>query len=578
MQNLIILKTIYSYIFLIGLFTGATIAVSSAQTPAHQLYKDIVSKLPDDLAAADSLSVLFDKMVADWPAGDSMHAKSDYIRGVVKYYKGEYLLSEKFFKEAIELQADDPVSRIREACLNNLGVIYDKQDRLAEAMEVYQNSLQVASRRADSFAVIQTCINISLLDTRSGNNSRAMELCQRVIDYSERHGDSLNLALAHQNAGHIWHSTGNPAKRDEHYQTSLAIYRAIGQPYQEAVLLLDMGNQYIEDNDFVSAGNCFVNARNIVENGGFEELKIQLYAGLGVNAIYNTHNYRDAEDYLNKAVSQVDKTGLEDMRGRLYLLMLKLYVRTGDTKKHDDLVNKFLWHVNLMNTEEARISYEQVRAFYEIEELTQNQLKLESDIRQRNFQLISLLTILSVIILSAIALWLMYRRQIRYRQSLFSLNLADIKPHSPVSADVDNNPTAESENSGKRFSEILHLLEEKKLFLDSGLNIQAVSTMLGTNQKYVSQAVNKHGGTNFSTFINRMRVAEARRLMLTEEGTLLSLGLIAERSGFNNLVSFHRQFKDITGFTPGEFQKLATQHRENIEWEAEKPDIESEGI
>lgn len=77
---------------------------------------------------------------------------------------------------------------------------------------------------------------------------------------------------------------------------------------------------------------------------------------------------------------------------------------------------------------------------------------------------------------------------------------------------------------------------------------------MGSNRKYISQAINRHSNINFNGLVNRLRVNEARRLMIEEPNK--SLGEVMDESGFSNRVTFYRQFKEITGFSPSEFQTL----------------------
>ena len=61
------------------------------------------------------------------------------------------------------------------------------------------------------------------------------------------------------------------------------------------------------------------------------------------------------------------------------------------------------------------------------------------------------------------------------------------------------------------------LFEHEMIHLNSDLTIWDVSARLGTNRTYVSNFINKHYNVNFSTFVNRYRIADARRLLSGEE-------------------------------------------------------------
>ncbi|MEO8886577.1 MAG: AraC family transcriptional regulator [Mucilaginibacter sp.] len=60
-------------------------------------------------------------------------------------------------------------------------------------------------------------------------------------------------------------------------------------------------------------------------------------------------------------------------------------------------------------------------------------------------------------------------------------------------------------------------------------------------------------GKTYSFFTNEIRVGHACRLLIENK---LNIKEICYECGFNNFVSFHKTFKDITGMTPLKYQKI----------------------
>ena len=79
------------------------------------------------------------------------------------------------------------------------------------------------------------------------------------------------------------------------------------------------------------------------------------------------------------------------------------------------------------------------------------------------------------------------------------------------------------------------------------------------DRSYISMAINQYSNTNFAGLVSRLRVNEARKLML-DIANPLSLTEISTRAGFSNRVSFYRQFKEITGLSPTEFRALTVEN------------------
>lgn len=59
-------------------------------------------------------------------------------------------------------------------------------------------------------------------------------------------------------------------------------------------------------------------------------------------------------------------------------------------------------------------------------------------------------------------------------------------------------------------------------------------------------------GTSFVTYVNMIRIEHAITL-LYKSSKILD---VAFESGFDNIRTFNRVFKQITGYTPGEFTEL----------------------
>ncbi len=126
-----------------------------------------------------------------------------------------------------------------------------------------------------------------------------------------------------------------------------------------------------------------------------------------------------------------------------------------------------------------------------------------------------------------------------------------------VEDDVDSNHPSES--STTRQSEVLaalyDLCENQKIYLDPELTQEKVIKMLGTNKKYLYEAVSSSTSENFKGLINRYRVNEAKKQLRVAIWNKKEVKMedILVASGFVSTSSFYRVFKSITGLTPSEY-------------------------
>lgn len=108
------------------------------------------------------------------------------------------------------------------------------------------------------------------------------------------------------------------------------------------------------------------------------------------------------------------------------------------------------------------------------------------------------------------------------------------------------------------FDEIEQKLNQRiyvdQVFLNPKVNLRSLAKEIGTNEKYLSQFINKNYNKNFSLFINEFRVEYAKKILLDDEYSNYTLAAIGSLSGFNSKTSFNSTFKKYTGETPSEYK------------------------
>lgn len=106
------------------------------------------------------------------------------------------------------------------------------------------------------------------------------------------------------------------------------------------------------------------------------------------------------------------------------------------------------------------------------------------------------------------------------------------------------------------FSEALHqrilseleiLMNQEKIYKDPLLSLLNLAHRLKTNTAYLSRIINDHYQVNFSTWVNRRRIEEAKQLLSVREHSIEKIGQL---SGFGSKSVFNKAFKLYTGYTP----------------------------
>ncbi len=84
--------------------------------------------------------------------------------------------------------------------------------------------------------------------------------------------------------------------------------------------------------------------------------------------------------------------------------------------------------------------------------------------------------------------------------------------------------------------------------LTTDIRLETAATKLGYSKYYFSNLFNEYFQTNFRTYVNKLRIDKAKRLLSN-----FSIDETSYRCGYKNLQSFFLNFKKFTGMTPKEF-------------------------
>ncbi|MEG1297277.1 MAG: AraC family transcriptional regulator, partial [Niameybacter sp.] len=83
-------------------------------------------------------------------------------------------------------------------------------------------------------------------------------------------------------------------------------------------------------------------------------------------------------------------------------------------------------------------------------------------------------------------------------------------------------------------------------------SIQLIADEFDTSISYLSQYFKEHMKITILEYSTLLRIEKAKEIM---EFTHCNIQEVSDQIGYNNVSSFSRRFKQVTGQTPGEFKK-----------------------
>ena len=112
------------------------------------------------------------------------------------------------------------------------------------------------------------------------------------------------------------------------------------------------------------------------------------------------------------------------------------------------------------------------------------------------------------------------------------------------------------------FKQIDTFLSDQQLYLRD-IKITELARILEIPVNKVSRSINENYGENFTDLVNSKRVEYAKKLLSNPKNND-KLFAIALDSGFNNKVSFYKNFKRFVGVSPSEFRTNIVDNKKQL--------------
>lgn len=393
----------------------------------------------------------------------------------------------------------------------------------------------------------------------------AVPLLEKALtDKSTHYSDHTNLR-ARNTLAVYYHTTGDLEKAAYYYRSILeSPDRNFYRPMFSAIALTGLGRITADRGDYKGAIRLLGAALPVPAYANDQNYMVGIMASMGnyYLKLGETGKARDMIDsmYLYKEDPNVWVSPHRDRD--LYSLLSKYYIYTGDIPRSEMYADSAAMAEKRYEKEFSDQVILKAR-----QEIYEAQKKIRDDKIQasRNY-IIALIVILVLIAVIATMMTLNSRRLHRKNRSLFDrLKDQDIqaKEINRLRTLLQERP-AGTENPGNRkekngddlFLRLSTLVEDPKIYADTGLTRKSLADKLYTNESYLREIIMQRTGLTVAEYLTGIRLNRARGLLLSAEPKYTPQE-IAHECGLGSVSTFYRLFKNYYGMTPEQFRNSA---------------------
>lgn len=342
-------------------------------------------------------------------------------------------------------------------CLNVLGNYYERKTEYAQALEVYEQALNLIKQHPEQPGEAILVNNIAILYMRRGAYEKALKWYLDALALEEEVGNQRGIAQSYNNIGILYYYQQNIDKTLEYFEKSIAIEEQLNQPdllkkgYNNIGALYDYQKKYEQSLYYYQKSYALnkklqdrqemaVNLNNIATahlglghiDTAYQYLEqaINLHQKLGdfrgmSNSYYNfatlhqgRGQYEKAQQFFQQSLDIALKNGLREMESEAYKGLAQL----AEEQEKYQLANEY-WR-SFRTAKDSLLNANMTKAIAEVESkyqvakkekaLLEKQVEIDQRdfaLQQKNLQLLIVVVVGSLLLLVALLIVYLLRQR-----------------------------------------------------------------------------------------------------------------------------------------------------------------------
>ena len=494
--------------------------------------------------------------------------KADHLRGLAYDQGWQMQIAEHFYKKSYEGYASDPSqdwytyadAGYRWACLRfGRGDTEGALSVISKLMHQAGGNKAFPKRVETALLMLMANIQLQLhhFDEAKLTGQKVYEAVQQSNDNEHREG--WDMAWACMNISDIHHKTGDIEEALK-WLDRCAQGLALAEQEHHDSLVIEEWKGHV----------ALLRALYQQESGHAAEAAAT-YAAIPHSRLMEPRSYTEAADYLmaagryNEAAywyEQIDSTYLATDGAKMTfdIIATRLSPRYTAYRKAGRNADALVIGDSISAAIDSALVWQKKNDAAELaviyqtheKELALNNAKAETRIHR-----ILLVSAILLILLISYLLWRTYKnnqlltaKNRKLYEEIEQRRQEEQQEMAQLQAATEEQLTAEQQ----LYRRLCLLMDEQQPYTDETLNRNALARLLGTNAKYVEQAIRQCSkGETVSDFINRYRLEHVARLLKTTDDPIAIIGVL---SGIPSRTTLIRIFRNAYGMTPSEYRKI----------------------
>ena len=474
--------------------------------------------------------------------------------------------------DSLYMSAQKPSEKIRSLMLSS--ELYHHSGELKKAICYGENAHSLINQNNDPEGMAEVSRLLGRQYRQVGLYERARKYLLKGLEASRQisgfQKSNEAAGLLNQEMAFYEMEQGNYSNAVQYVENSLKHFEKIDSKNEDRTAAASyqvLGDVYFKLNNYSVSENYYRKAEELLKEGSCTLGLV--YNGLGGIRL-KQKNWKDAELYLKKAEKIADTSRSLKLKKAVYSNINDYYEGTGDTFKAS------LYAVKYVKAYDSIAARNQGFATKNTENAVNKPGKKNGSINvAKNVTIIILLA-------AVIGLIVFFRTKQKKQHSKFrNIIRAQLKMISsrtqPLAqtgnsefsnisveeidengseADKKRNDSLMTTETESKLLELLEVFEKGNLYNNKGMSLSFLAGELNTNTKYLSYVINQHKGTDFKTYINRLRINYiVDKLINDEKYRQYKISILADECGFSSHSKFAAVFKAVTDYSPSAYIK-----------------------